>query len=75
MRRLRQECIPVEEGAHHQRGAQELAMRGIDPSNLVETNRAGPREPDLTAGFTNRSLGETSTVTPKDTPRDRKGRQ
>jgi hypothetical protein len=77
MRRLRQDRIPVEEESHHQRGVREPAMRGIDLSDLVETIRAAllVREPDLTTRFANRSFGETFTVAPKDTPRDREGRQ
>jgi hypothetical protein len=32
-------------------------------------------DPDLTVRFAHRSFGDTFTVTPKDTPRDKEGRQ
>jgi hypothetical protein len=32
-------------------------------------------DPNLTVRFANRSFGDTFTVTPKDTPRDKEGRQ
>jgi hypothetical protein len=32
-------------------------------------------DPNLTVWFANRSFGDTFTVTPKDTPRDKEGRQ
>jgi hypothetical protein len=48
-----------------------------DPLDLVETIRESllVRDPDLTVRFTYRALGDTFTVSPKDTPRDHEGRQ
>jgi len=49
----------------------------VDGLDLVDTIRAGLllREPDLTARFANRSFGDTFTVAPEDTPRDKEARQ
>jgi len=46
-------------------------------SDLVDTIREGllVLDPDLTARFANRSVDDTFTVTPEDTPRDKEGRQ
>jgi hypothetical protein len=46
-----------------------------DPPDLVETSREGLLDPDLTARFAHRSFGGAFTVTPKDTPREKEGRQ
>ena len=50
-------------------------MCEVDPLDLVETIREGLLDPDLTVRFAHRSFGDTFTVTPKDTPRDKEGRQ
>jgi PAS domain-containing protein len=51
------------------KGAQEPAMREVDPLDLVETIREGMLvlDPDLTVQFANRSFGDTFAVTPEDT--------
>ena len=53
------------------------AVCEVDLLDLVETIREGPlvRDPDLTVRFAHRSFGDTFTVTPKDTPRDKEGPQ
>jgi hypothetical protein len=43
--------------------------------NFVKTNHEGVLEPDLMVRFAIGSFGDTSTGTPKDTPRDKEGRQ
>jgi hypothetical protein len=45
--------------------------------DLAETTRDRllVLDPDLTVRFADRSFGDASTVTPKDTPRDQKGQQ
>jgi hypothetical protein len=47
----------------------------VDPLDLVDTIREGLLDPDLTVRFANRSVDDTFTVTPEDTPRDKEGRQ
>jgi hypothetical protein len=49
----------------------------VDSLDLVETNREGlfVLDPDLTVRFAQRCFGDTFTVTRKDTPRDKEGRQ
>jgi hypothetical protein len=61
----------------HQKGAQEPAMCEIDPLDLVETIGDGllMPNPDQTVQFAHRSFGDIVTVTPKDAPRDKEGRQ
>ena len=52
-------------------------MCDVDPLDILETIRKVPlaRDPDLTVGLVLGSFGGTSTDTPKDTPRDKEGRQ
>jgi len=50
-------------------GAQEPAVSEVDPEGLLVL------DPDLTVRFAHRFFGDTFTVTPKDTPRDKEGRQ
>ena len=52
-------------------------MREVDPLDLVETIREGllVLDPDLRVRFAHRSCGNTFTVTPEDTPRDKEGLQ
>jgi hypothetical protein len=47
------------------------------PLDLAETTRDRllVLDPDLTVRFADRSFGDASTVTPKDTPRDQEGQQ
>jgi hypothetical protein len=49
----------------------------VDPLDLVETIREGLLVLDagLTVRFAHHSFGDTIAVTPKDTPRDKEGRQ
>jgi hypothetical protein len=49
----------------------------IEPLDLRETIREGllVPDPDLTVRFAHHSFGDTFTVTPKDAPRDKEGRQ
>ena len=44
-------------------------MSEVDPEGLLVL------DPDLTVRFANRSVDDTFTVTPEDTPRDEEGRQ
>jgi hypothetical protein len=46
-----------------------------DPLDLVATSRDGLLDHDLTARCAHRSIGGVFTVTPKDTPREKEGRQ
>jgi hypothetical protein len=57
--------------------ALELAMCDIDPLDPVATIRDGllVLDPDLTARCAHRSFGGVFTITPKDTPREKEGRQ
>ena len=50
-------------------------MSEVDSLDSVEAIREGLRDPDLTVRFAHRSFGDTLTVTPKDTPRDKEGLQ
>ena len=51
-------------------------MCEVDSLDLVETIREGLLvDPDLTVRFSHRSFGDTFTVTPEDTPRDKEGLQ
>jgi len=52
-------------------------MCEVDPLDPVETVREGllVLDPDLTVRFAHRSFGDTFTVTPGNTPRDKEGRQ
>ena len=52
-------------------------MCDFDLLDLAETIREGlfVFEPDLTVRFGRRSFGDTFTVTPEDTPRDKEARQ
>jgi hypothetical protein len=58
-------------------GAQEPAVRDVDPLDPIATIRQGLLvfDPDLTVRFAHRSFGGPFTVTPKDTPREKEGRQ
>jgi hypothetical protein len=52
-------------------------MREIDPLDLVATIRAGLLAPDvdLAVRFAHRSFSDGFTFSPKDSPRDKEGRQ
>lgn len=50
-------------------------MCDADRLNFVKTIHEGVLEPDLMVRLANSSFGDTSTGTPKDTPRDKEGRQ
>ena len=52
-------------------------MCEIDPLDIVETIREGllVLDSDPTVGLAFHSFGNTFTVTPEDTPRDKQGRQ
>jgi hypothetical protein len=47
----------------------------VDPLNLIETAREGQLDPDLTVRIAKRSSGDTFTVAPENTPRDKGGLQ
>ena len=52
-------------------------MCELDPLDIVETIREGVlvRDPDLTGWIGYRSFGDTFTVLPGDTPREKEGLQ
>ncbi len=52
-------------------------MRKVVPLDLAEAVGEGPLvlDPDLTVRFAHRSFGDTFTVTPKNTPRDKEDLQ
>ena len=52
-------------------------MREVAPLDIVEAIRQAllVRGPDATVGVAYRSFGDTFTVTPKDTPREKEGPQ
>ena len=52
-------------------------MCELDPLDIVETIREGVlvRDPDLTGRLGYRSFGDTFTVLPEDTPREKEGLQ
>ena len=52
-------------------------MREVALLDITEAIRQAllVRGPDVMVGVANRSFGDTFTVTPKDTPREKEGRQ
>ena len=48
-------------------------MSEVDPLDLIETIREGLFEPDLAAQIAQRSSGNTLTVVPENTLRDKRG--
>ena len=52
-------------------------MCEVDPLDIVETIREGVlvRDPELTVRLADRSFGETFTVIPEDSPREKEGLQ
>ena len=52
-------------------------MCEVDPLDIVETIREGMfvRDPDLTGRLGYRSFGDTFTVLPEDSPREKEGLQ
>ena len=55
-------------------GVQEPPVCEVDPLDLVETSGL-VRDPELTVRLAYRSFGDTFTVTPEDTPREKEGLQ
>ena len=69
-----QDRIPAVEDEPSSEGVQEPPVCEVDPLDIVETSGL-VRDPELTVWLGYRCFGDTFTVIPEDTPREKEGLQ